>query len=178
MAIATFTWGYPNKLRFCTKNFISNICLLIVTEILTNIFISEVFISLTNTDIVCINFIKETLVFELYPISERAWNDVILVFLPLTLKIFHTLLKFFYCWFWASNCLLVFIEKLHLHQSCKVSTRKQVTFNHQVPTSSRYSGRKAGPPWKHPVILDTGPHPWLSITLKYFTIAQHQQSTC
>ena len=103
MAIATFTWGYPNKLRFCTNNFISNICLLIVTEILTNIFISEVFVSITNTDIVCINFIKETLVFELYPISECAWNDVILVFLPLTLKIFHTLLKFFHCWFWASK---------------------------------------------------------------------------
>ena len=103
MAIATFTWGYPNKLRFCTKNFISNICLLIVTEILTNIFISEVFISITNADIVCINFIKETLVFELYPISERAWNDVILVFLPLTLKLFHTLFKFFHCWFRASK---------------------------------------------------------------------------
>ena len=36
--------------------------------------------------------------------QQNDVNEVVLVFLLLTLNIFHTFSKCFYCWFWTSKC--------------------------------------------------------------------------
>ena len=50
----------------------------------------------------CSKSTKETL--------GKGVNDVVLVFLLLTMNILHTFFQCFYCWIWQGNCLLALHE--------------------------------------------------------------------
>ena len=66
------------------------------------------------------------------------------------------------------------MDGVQLPQDYGTTSRRQITFYHQVPRNRWYSfyqssqeDERLSQPWSHPVVLNVGPLDWESSTLTY-----------